>query len=546
MHQFSIVSFVTARRIMLPCAILFAGLTHAAPGELDTTFGSGFGRVKSTIFGFVTSNQFGTGEISGAPALALQSDGKYVVAASCKTGATYDLCVARFDSDGGVDTSFAVNGMVVTDMRGTDDYVAGVALQPDGKIVVAGSCAATTTSGTGTDFCVTRLGANGVIDTSFGSGGKVFTSLRSFDDTATSMALQSDGKIVVAGFCAGTTSSASGIEPCVARYTSAGALDPSFSGDGKLAVVRPTGVATPVTIRKKANGIAIAADGKIVLVGSTVSLGTLNGGATDYRTDLQVIRLLPNGTPDTTFSGDGFVSESPASGWLVGNAATIQPDGRIVVVASQVVGCSNGQNECMIARRYTDAGALDATFGSSGRVTLDVSAIGPGSAGYAVAMQSDGKIMLAGHCYAAGGGYRNFCFTRLRDNGDLDTSFATNGLGSTRFDIGPGDLSVVTSAAVHPDGKIILAGGCSNALCMARLEGGPFGARNCSLDIDGDGRVLATTDSLIHARIALGITGSAVIGGIGFPAGATRDEWGSNTSRDIRKHLITHCGMSVL
>lgn len=542
MHQFSISPFITARRIMLAIAVVCAGLAHAAPGDLDTTFGSGFGLVRSTMFGSVTANQFGTGERSGDPAMALQPDGKYVVAASCKTGATYDLCVARFDTDGGVDTSFGVNGIVVTDMRGTDDYVAGVALQPDGKIVVAGTCAATTTSGTGTDFCVTRYGANGVIDTSFGSGGKVFTSLRDFDDTASSMALQVDGKIVVAGFCAGSTSASSAIETCMARYTSAGALDPSFSGDGKLPVVRPNNVATPVTIRKKANGVAIAADGKIVLVGSTILVGSLGGGSPDYQTDLQIIRLLPNGTPDATFSGDGFVSESPASGWLVGNAVTVQPDGRIVVVASQVGACSNGQNECMIARRYTEAGALDVTFGSSGRVTLDFSAIGPGSAGYAVAMQSDGKIMLAGHCYGTGG-YRSFCFTRLRDDGTLDKNFATNGMGSARFDTGSGDYAVVGSAAVQPDGKIVLAGQCYSAFCMLRLEGGPFGARNCSLDLDGDGSVLATTDMLIGTRVALGITGGAVIGGINFPVGATRDQWGSNTSRDIRKFLLTQCGM---
>ena len=109
------------------------------------------------------------------------------------------------------------------------------------------------------------------------------------------------------------------------------------------------------------------------------------------------------------------------------------------------------------------------------------------------------------------------------------------------------------SILLQSDGKIVAAGHCdigtagseNITFCLARYQGGPFGARNCSLDIDGDGKVLATTDSLIHARIALGITGSAVLGGITFPAGATRDQWGTNNARDIRKFLITQCGLNV-
>ena len=98
---------------------------------------------------------------------------------------------------------------------------------------------------------------------------------------------------------------------------------------------------------------------------------------------------------------------------------------------------------------------------------------------------------------------------------------------------------------LQPDGKVLLAGYCTNGatigFCVARYDGGPFGYRNCSLDIDGDGSVLATTDSLIHTRIALGITGPAVVNGITFPPTATRNTWPL-----IRDYLVTQCGMSLV
>jgi hypothetical protein len=109
--------------------------------------------------------------------------------------------------------------------------------------------------------------------------------------------------------------------------------------------------------------------------------------------------------------------------------------------------------------------------------------------------------------------------------------------------IGASD-NAATAVALQPDGKIVVAGYCSNGsnndFCLARYEGGPFDARNCSMDIDGDNRVLATTDMLIGARVALGLTGNAVIGSITFAPHATRTTWPA-----IRDYLVTQCGMSL-
>ena len=110
---------------------------------------------------------------------------------------------------------------------------------------------------------------------------------------------------------------------------------------------------------------------------------------------------------------------------------------------------------------------------------------------------------------------------------------------------GNSGLEQARALAIQPDGKLLLAGVCANGqnydFCALRYDGGPFGYKNCSLDIDGDGLVLATTDSLMHTRIALGITGPAVVNGITFRPTATRNTWPL-----IRDYLVTQCGMSLL
>jgi uncharacterized delta-60 repeat protein len=516
----------------------------AAPGDPDTTFQIS-GRVSTVISGEITYHNFGTGEVSGQPAIALQSDGRIVIVGSCKIGANWDLCVLRYGGGGTIDTTFGVSGAVTTDMQGADDFAAGIAIQPDGKIVVAATCENTLTITTRRDFCVARYTATGALDTTFSGTGIVRTSFSNFDDVATSVALQSDGKIVVAGYCAnnaGAFNSAStfGIEMCVARYMSTGELDTSFSGDGTLRT--SIGGASASFVRNKANAVAVASDGKIVLTGSQY-VGTASGFSD---TEFLLVRLLPDGTLDTSFSSDGIVTRTWTS-WIYGSAVTIQPDGRILVAGYRLGGCGAAA-ECMIALRYNESGSPDATFGASGLVAIDVSAVGEAAYTHSIALQTDGKIVLAGNCGGAGLS-RKFCFARLHGDGDLDNSFATNGIGSLSWRADGFDYGF--AVAITRSGGIVLGGFCfpgtngEVAFCIARREGGAFGARNCSLDIDGDGRVLATTDMLIGSRVALGMSGSAVINGITFAANAARNEWGTNSSRDIRKYLVSQCGMSI-
>jgi hypothetical protein len=195
-------------------------------------------------------------------------------------------------------------------------------------------------------------------------------------------------------------------------------------------------------------------------------------------------------------------------------------------------------------------GALDPTFGINGVVAPGIFFASGESFGTGLALQPDGKLIVAGDCVVGTVTSRRFCMTRYNDNGTFDrTIHATTGLAGfvdgkildslTAFD---NFADVVTA---QTDGRIILAGTCgastsNNDFCLARYDGGLFAAENCKPDIDGDGRVLATTDGLINLRIALGLTGAPVVNGINFPVGATRTSWSA-----IRMYYLTQCRVNL-
>jgi uncharacterized delta-60 repeat protein len=216
----------------------------------------------------------------------------------------------------------------------------------------------------------------------------------------------------------------------------------------------------------------------------------------------------------------------------------LQPDGKIVIAGF----CDTSNYDFCVVRLNAD-GSLDPSFdgplgNGNGKFLMQ---IGEGNDhANAIVLQPDGKIVLAGYC--ANGSTDDFCLARLHTDGTFDSSFdGPNGNGNGKFllAMGTGD-NAATAVALQPDGKIVVAGACSARFCVARLNGGPFGAKNCSFDVDGDGKVLATTDMLIATRVALGITGNAVINGITFAPSAPRQTW-----PDIRNYLVTQCGMSV-
>ena len=392
-------------------------------GPLNAGFGSG---------GVVTTPVSATlGD--GARAVAVQPlDGKIVAVGYVDSGGgNYDFAIVRYNTDGSLDAGFGVNGIVVTAVSASADEARAVVIQPGGKIVVAGVAY----NGADTDFAVVRYGTNGNLDTAFGNGGIVITDFGTnsndeafavavypatgeivvvgqtgslvasdfalarytaggaldtrFDtdgmqttsfgegvDAAYSVAIQGDGKIVVAGITDSTPGTEINNDFALARYDgTTGALDAAFGNSGKVT----TNVAGA---NEGAFAVGIQSGGKIVAAGVV-----FNGANNDF--GLVRYNAL-DGTLDTTFGVAGTVITDMAGGNDAALALMIQIDGKIVVAGTAFV--TNQANDFATAR-YTADGVLDTTFDTDGKVITNISALSDAAFGVA---QSVGNIVLAG------------------------------------------------------------------------------------------------------------------------------------------------------
>ena len=331
----------------------FALARFRVNGTLNITFG-GDGTVTTTI----------GGDGAVANAVAIQGDGK-IVAAGQSFGSNPEFALARYNGDGTLDTTFGTDGKVTTDFTGVGDLATAVAIQADGKIVAAG---ATDSGVLGEDFALARYNADGTLDTTFGTDGKVTTDFTGVGDVARAVAIQADGKIVAAGTGSGS--------PELARYDPAGTLDPTFGNEGRV-VTDFSGFASFL-----AYAVAIQADGKIVAAGEHFEC-FIDGCESGFL----LLRYNTDGSLDTTFGGDGVTGGFP--GWA--NAVAIQVDGRIVAAGEWL----NPPNDPRFAvLRYKTDGTLDQSFGKHGWVLTDFTRGTDVAQG--VAIQADGKIVAAG------------------------------------------------------------------------------------------------------------------------------------------------------
>ena len=248
-----------------------------------------------------------------------------------------------------------------------------VAVQTDGKIVVAGF----SDDGSKDSIALFRYNTDGSLDTTFGGGdGIVTTSLGTIQDRGVSIAIQPDGNIVVGGF---TIVSSGNYDLALLRYDTNGDLDPSF-GNGNGFVTTSTGSSV-----EGINDITLLADGRILATGSSV----IGSGAFD----IMLTRYNADGSLDTTFGGgDGIVTTAVGSGSEVGYSVAVQADGRIIVGGHAL----NGSNNDFALLRYNTDGTLDNAFGGgNGIVTTP---IGPGhDYGRSVVLQDDGSIVIGGY-----------------------------------------------------------------------------------------------------------------------------------------------------
>ncbi len=419
-----------------------------AIGVLDTSFNSPNGFIIQPI---------GTWDDKGY-SLAIQPDGKILLGGYCRGVSNDDFCIARFNPNGTLDTTFRSSGKVIQPIGSGHDFGQSLAIQPDGKILLGGHCCINNNR---YSFSIARFNSDGIsdgtLDTSFGDSGKVIQGIYTTQGNQTtqtqatgqSLAIQRDGKILLGGRCLIIMGFN---EFCIARFNPNGTLDTDFGS--------PDGYIIQSLYPSEDWGYSLAIqpdDGKILLGGSCINPNNAN------RWEFCIARFnsdgISDGTLDTSFGNSGRVRQAIGSGNNWGQSLVIQPDGKILLGGY----CHNGSNFDFCIARFNPNGTLDTTFGTGGKVIQPISSAD--DKGYSLAIQTDEKILLGGTCDG------DFCIARFNPNGTLDTTFG-NG-GKVIQPIGSSDDEGY-SLAIQPDGKILLGGTClgvsNDDFCIARFK----------------------------------------------------------------------------
>ena len=463
---------------------LFALARYLPDGTLDNTFDAD---------GRVMTEMGGTG--CRIFDVASQSDGKIVVAGFNATGTETTIAAARYAPTGSLDLTFSGDGKLTVDMGAGNEVAHAVAIQSDGKVVIGATSHA---SGTG-DFALVRLTTDGNLDGSFDTDGQVTTDFFS-EDAAVALKIQTDGKLVLAGWA--------GYDLAVARYLTNGALDNTFSFDGMLT--------TSVSQTDQVFGLALQSDGKIIATGSTwtgdeayfltvryLTTGALDNSFNDVGHvmtafvasrdvaravvvqsdnkilaagaswenndwDFALARCLNNGLPDYSFGYEGMVTTNFGNTQNEIFGALQQSDGKIVVAG--YIGDHFG------IARYLPDGEVDATFGTSSGYTANQVGVEK-SAAFALTIQPDGKLVAAGFGLIGGTSKHDFAVVRYNTDGHPDPTFGYNGTTLTSFGLDNSDDAF--AVAVQPDGRIVAVGSSyaptGNTIAAARYlsDGSP-------------------------------------------------------------------------
>lgn len=390
--------------------------------------------------------------------VAIQSDGKIIIAGTADAGVTTnstDFVVVRLDPNGSLDSTFNGSGSVITSVVG-DGTVNAVAIQPDGKIIVVGSGVVNGKQ----QFCLARYNTNGSLDTSFGLFGFVYTLFEPFATNnaseAMDIAIQPDGKIVAAGYVRGQTFD--GLPRCdwaIVRYLANGSPDQTFDLEGIL--ITDFG---GHSVDEIAASVVIQPDGKILAGGASTANGV----------DFALARYNANGTPDTSLGGTGRIVTDATQTYEI-KGIKLQTDGKIVAAGGYTTGFP--QSHDIQLARYNASGSIDSTFGGAGTVRF-----GGGGSVEEIVIQPDGKIV--GAC--PNGDFATF---RLNPNGSFDAGYGTGGRLRSLMN----DFDSADSIVIQPDGKLVAAGysvntGENDDFVVARFlpeMGKPF-------DFDNDGK----------------------------------------------------------
>jgi uncharacterized delta-60 repeat protein len=446
--------------LSLVAAGVVVGTAAAAPGKLDPGFGQGGVVVTATAPGAGADGQNG---------LAVQRDGRILVGGSSDMGVAaggHQWRISRYTHAGELDDSFGAGGTVTTSMSSTggfDEHIWNLARDADGKVVAAGD--AVTATG-GFDVALARFNSDGTLDRSFGTAGRVTTAVGpgTRRDRAHDVAVLADGKIVVAGF-ADMGPGAGARNFMLARYNPDGSLDGTFGSGGIVVTSVAPGDNNDIVTT---NGLTIDAAGRIVVTGQA-NMGSAAGGV-----NVALARYLPSGSLDSSFDGDGIVTTAVASAdnfdTLV--AAAIDEDGKIITAG---VADTGGFVFDLALVRYKPDGSLDASFGTGGKVTMNV---GPGNTDDLIqdlVVQSTGKIVVGGGVAATAIEVDgDFLVARFNSDGSLDPSLGNGGIVKTSTAPGTADDEIF-EIALQSDAKLVASGECvqpvtGSDVCLARYK----------------------------------------------------------------------------
>jgi uncharacterized delta-60 repeat protein len=523
-----------------------------ANGTADTSFGNN---------GIASGN--GGGE---ADQMAFQPDGKIVITATAEPVWTYIASIIRLNANGTLDSGFGVNGR--RDIGGMGSGFGdirlggGVALQPDGKIVLAGWTWAEAFFNSG--LFLARLNTDGSLDTSFSSDGIIVHDLSPTMDRSTDIAVQGDGKILISGTRGDSTAIA-------VRCDLTGALDATF-GTGGVVLLTPARNATAIALQGS-DIVVVGDDGyerNVHLVARLSSTGTVLSqqntsfivGKNDYALDaaiqsdkkivtvgfstspagitvIAVARLLQNGNLDPDFGTGGRVVFNDGNNLSQAYAVKIQPDGKIVVVG-KFAQFSWSSPSLYVIRLNTD-GSLDNTFGTGGKAILNYTA-NTGVIGNDLEFQPDGKIVVCGSHWRPGneGTYEiDMMAARLNPNGTPDGGFGNGGFFTQPTGIGYGPHEQANALSIQPDGKIILAG--SHLLRLTSngaidpgfpvLAPVDFGASDMALRFDG--KILLSGTKNTDLAIAQYNSNAAIDTSFGINGVATLDFGGTDNGNAL-------------
>ena len=381
-------------------------------GTLDTTF-NGTGRVLNE-------------SVAGFQKLILQPDGKILVGGGDSSG----VAVARYLTNGTSDTSFGINGQIITDTENNSSivYFVDFAQQADGKIIVLSYYNANQQ-----DYRLTRLNTNGTIDTSFGTNGATISNIGAAEIT-NSIAILSNDKIVVNGVNIGTDTQA-----FVAKYTASGLLDTTFNTTG-FRLFTFTG-----TVGTRPSNIIAQADGKLLFANEVYS---------NSLPRVYLIRLTVNGNYDTTFDSDGIaIANAPDDFFSNRGILKLLPTGKYMYFTETSITLNTISYRKVTAFRFNSNGSADATFDNDGQTVYTLSNLNDNIADFSIA--NDGNLVFSGNADLSFFQDRIY-LCKINGNGSLNTGFSTD--GKVEFFFPYSAYDELNVAKLQSDGKIVVAG----------------------------------------------------------------------------------------